>query len=498
MDQTPVDTNTTVAFSARPRRGLRKLLPRGLSGKLLIITTVFIMLTEIFVFVPSVANFRLTWIDRHFTTGEAASLALEQLDRDGQDTDRLRNDLLDLTHTEMIGMRHDGVSFVLAERAMPKSVDRHVQLTPPGRIEAVRSIREAFDTLLFGGNRIIRVSGPMRSRPNSQLEMVMRDAPLRDAMLLYARNTMMISLGISLATALLVFLTLRWFFIRPLQRISKRMLGFARDPEDASQIIDPSGRHDEIGVAEEQMSMMQRQVRGTIKQQKRLADLGLAVSKINHDLRNILASASLFSDRLTSLNNPTVKRIAPRLVRTIDRAVEYTQSVLSYGKAGEDVPQKSVLRLHHLLEDVAQVLALDLSGEVEWVNKVDPALEIEADGDQLFRVVHNLCRNAVEAMLDPGRAGGSIVHRLSVNANKVKDHVTILISDTGPGFPERARDTMFEAFHASSRSTGTGLGLAIAADLVRGHGGSIRLLDGPETGAHFEITLPLIRSDNQA
>ncbi len=492
MDQTPIKPDQSgLPLSADKTGGRlsRWFWPRGLSGKLLVITTIFIMLTEIFIFVPSVANYRLTWLARHFTTGEAAAIALLDL-RPNENAEVLKEQLLNLTETEMIGLRHEGRSAILATRKMPPSVDRHVRVAEPGRLEALRSIMDAFDTLWSDGDRVIRVFGPMSQR-YGVLELVMREEPLRAAMLGYARNVLLISLLISLATALLVFLTLRWFMIRPLQSMTGQMLAFARNPEDSNLIIKPSGRRDEIGVAEEQLSGMQRQVRGTITQQRHLADLGLAVSKINHDLRNILASASLFSDRLTSLQDPTVKRLAPRLVRTIDRAVDYTSSVLAYGKAGEDIPKRGVLRLYQLLEEVAQVLALDLEDDIEWRNEVSETLEVEADPDQLFRVILNLCRNSVQVMMSDKAADTSVVKRLTVRAEHRNGQAHIFVSDTGPGFPAEARDNIFSAFHSSTKQGGTGLGLAIAADLVRGHGGTIALLETTEPGAHFEITLPV-------
>ena len=468
----------------------RRFLPRGLSGKLLILTMVVIMLTEIFVFVPSIANFRLTWLADHFTTGEATSLALETLP-DEAIPNEIRDQLLSLTQTETIIVRRDGASRVLASKAMPGSVERHVALAEPGRIQAVKSITDALDTLFMGGDRTIRVFGPMKQRDGT-LELVMRDKPLRDSMLSYAQNVLWISLAISIFTGIVVFLTLRALLIRPMQRMSGAMLAFSKDPENASLMIEPSGRHDEIGVAEEQFSAMQSQVRGTIKQQRHLADLGLAVSKINHDLRNILASASLFSDRLTTLSDPVAQRLGPRLVRTIDRAADYTTSVLAYGKAGEANPQRGVIRLHRLCDDVAQALALDeesgVDQDIEWANEVDPDFEVIADSDQLFRVLMNLSRNAVQAM--ESTKDDVLVKRLTIAAQKLDSKTLITVTDTGPGFPPKAREKLFTAFGATGKSGGTGLGLAIAAELVHAHGGTINLKDDNAPGSCFEITLP--------
>lgn len=444
------------------------------------------MLAEILVFIPSIANYRLTWLAQHFNTGEAASLTLERLEDEAISND-IREQLFALTKTEMIVVRRDGVSKILVNSEMPNSVDRHVELVAPGRVQAAQTIIDAFDTLILGGDRTIRVFGPMRQRSGT-LELVMKERPLRDAMITYAGNVLIISLLISLVTALLVFMTLRWLLIKPMQRITRSMLTFATDPEDPSLVIEPSERDDEIGVAEEQLSEMQRQLSGTLIQQRHLADLGLAVSKINHDLRNILASASLFSDRLSSASDPAVRRLAPRLIRTIDRAADYTRSVLAYGRAGEAVPNLTVLRLHRLCEDVAETLALDTDGDVEWVNDVDADVEIKADSEQMFRVLLNLSRNALQAMehMDPAVE----VKRLTIQARKQKTSVAIRVCDTGPGIPAAVRETLFAPFKTSGRSGGTGLGLVIAAELVKAHGGTVELINNDGPGAEFEITLP--------
>ena len=183
----------------------------------------------------------------------------------------------------------------------------------------------------FGGDRMLRVFGKVGDS-DKEFELVIPDSKLRSAMLVYSRNVAFLSLLISLITATLVFLTINWIMIRPVRDMTRSMLAFSEAPDDPSRVIRPEDRGDEIGVAERELADMQRRLQKTLAEQKHLADLGLAVSKINHDMRNILASAQLMSDRLAMVKDPSVQTFAPKLLRTLDRAVAYTEGVLAYGR----------------------------------------------------------------------------------------------------------------------------------------------------------------------
>lgn len=464
----------------------RSWLPGGLSGKLLLLTVLFVMIAEILIFVPSIANFRLTWLREHIHTAEAVSLVFEET----QSIDlprKIQDDLLKATQAEAIALRSSGAAKLIAIDTMPSDVARHIYLDNDTMTGPFSSIIDAFDTLMNGGERAIRVVAALKHRAGN-IELVMQDGPLRADMLIYARNVMLLSLAISLITAFLVFLTIRWLLIRPIQKMTQNMMDFSSDPENAARIISPSSRNDEIGMAESQLAGMQSELQATLQNQKHLANLGLAVSKINHDLRNILASAQLFSDRLIALPDPTVQRLAPKLLRTIDRAISYTQSVLSYGKAVEAAPERRLVLLKHIVDDVAELLSLDRPSSVSFINSIPDDLEIDVDGEQLFRVLLNLGRNGLQAMEND--RDEAHVNRLKISAERNGGTVSILISDTGPGVPERAKQNLFEAFSGSTRAGGTGLGLAIAAEIVRAHGGEISLSQSSGSGATFEIWLP--------
>ena len=137
---------------------------------------------------------------------------------------------------------------------------------------------------------------------------------------------------------------------------------------------------------------MQRELASMLHQQSRLAALGLAVSKINHDLRNLLASAQLFSDQLSTSPDPKVQRFAPKLMRALERAIAFCQSTLSYGGAQEPSPERRTIEVEPLIEEVHEALGLGLDVPIRWIVAVERGLTVEADYDQLFRVLVNIAR----------------------------------------------------------------------------------------------------------
>jgi len=317
------------------------------------------------------------------------------------------------------------------------------------------------------------------------IEVVLPEAPLKAAMIRYGLNVLGLSVIISVITAALVYFALNGLLVQPMMRIARNMLRFSQNPEDASRIIVPTPRRDEIGTAERELAHMQGELTQTLQQKSRLAALGLAVSKINHDLRNMLANAQLISDRLSSLSDPAVQRFAPKLIASLDRAINLADSTLKFGRAEEAPPRRELMPLRPLVEEVGDGLGLPREGAIDWSVDVDTSLRVDADRDQLFRVLSNLTRNAMQAIEQQDNVGGHI----RVAALREGLRVTIEISDDGPGVPEKARAHLFQAFQGSARKGGTGLGLAVAQELINAHGGLIRLRDTSK-GATFELEIP--------
>ncbi|MEH6403089.1 MAG: HAMP domain-containing sensor histidine kinase [Sneathiella sp.] len=449
-----------------------------MSAQLLILTIVFVMLAEVLIFVPSIAFFRLNYLIKKSDFAHLASLSL-LASPDNMVSKELKEELLFRVGARSVVFRSANSAMLMLSEDMPAQVDESFDLSDQG---ALALIEDAFGSLLKGKGRIIRVVSPIENAPNSSLEMVIDEAPLVIAMLEYSWNILLLSFAISLLAALLVFLSLHWLLVRPMGRLSANMIAFRKSPEDISVGIKPSGRQDEIGTAERELEIMQTRLRFALKQKEHLAALGLAVSKISHDLRNILSTSHIVSDGLAQVDDPRVQKVVPRLVASINRAIDLCTETLKYGKAGEREPVREVFLLAPLVQEVWTTIALPTGAEIICENMVADDFTVFADREQFYRVLLNICRNAVEALKKDG---------LVLLSAKKGEGVSILtISDNGPGIPMRAQEHMFEPFTGSVRSGGTGLGLSIAKELVVAHGGDIQVEKTDETGSVFEIRLP--------
>jgi signal transduction histidine kinase len=468
-----------------PAESSSRALRFGLSGKLLVLTILFVMIAEVLIYVPSIANFRLSWLNDRVAVARTVALVLYATPEDRRLPDELVQRVLTNLGAKTVAMKMGNQRRLLAVNDMPQAIHHEIDLRDPSML---RAVWDALDTLFFcSDGDILRVVGPA-PMGGDFVEIVIEEGPLRQAMFRFSRNILLLSLAISVITATLVYLSLHYLFVRPMNRLTANMVRFREDPENPGRVVVPSGRNDEIGIAEHELGAMQRDLSTMLQQKSHLAALGLAVSKINHDLRNLLSSAQLFSDRLSQVPDPNVQRFAPKLMRSLERAIAFCQSTLSYGQVTEPAPDRRQVHLEELVEEVRETLGLTPDSGVRWISAVERGLKVDADPDQLFRVILNLARNAMQALEarapnEPGR------DQLRVTGQREGAVAIIEVADTGPGVAERARAHLFEAFQGSTRPGGSGLGLAIAAELVRAHGGEIRLADGT-IGATFRIIIP--------
>lgn len=476
---------------ARVRSRLKRL---GLPAKLLILTLLFVALAEVLIFLPSVANHRVNLLTERLRSAQLASLAAD-VNPQGVVPQALRDELLRTAQVRAVALkRNDQRQLILAADPMP-AVDATYDISPPSPDDMISpfsrrmgQIWDALVVLFSDGHRTLRVIGLPHEDAGVLIEVVLPEAPLRKAMLKFSLNIIVLSIIISAFAAALIYFALNSLLVRPMLRLASNMLNFSERPEDASRIILPSDRQDEIGIAERELAHMQTELHHLLNQRSRLAALGLAVSKINHDLRNLLANTQLLSDRLVSSPDPTVQSFAPKLIASLDRAIAFCNDTLRFGRAEEPAPRREIIPLRSLAEEVGEGLGLSPSTRVVLTIAVEDDLIVDADRDQLYRVLSNLVRNSLQAIeAQRGDAGGMI----TIAARRGPGTTHIRLSDTGPGVPERARAHLFQAFQGSARKGGTGLGLTIARELVVAHGGDLRLAESTaDHGAVFEIDIP--------
>ncbi len=457
------------------------MIGKTLSGRFLLLTILFVMLAEVLVFVPAIARFREDYILSRLERAQIASLSL--LASDGMIAPELEKELLQNAEVFNVVLRRDEVRQLVLSSPIPGQIWRSYDMRAPSSWELIRS---AFAILLDPQGHIIRVIGDPVKQAGTVIEATMDTAPMREAMIAYGMRILGLSAVISGLAAALLFLAVRRLFVSPIRRLVAGMTSYAEAPEDGRRIIVPEARVAELREAEEALEQMQRQLTGALKQKERLAQLGGAVAKISHDLRNILTTAQLFADRMEDSDDPAVKRAAPKLVGNISRAVNLCESTLTFGKAEEPPPRLSRFMLAGLAADVIDSERLAAAeGGIDFVTDIPANLVIRADADQLHRVLTNLVRNARQAIEATGRPG-----TIEIGAGEGDRDWWIRVGDTGPGLPERAREHLFQPFQGGTRKGGTGLGLAIAADLVQAHGGRLDLLRSDSEGTEFVIRLP--------
>lgn len=454
---------------------------RSLSGRLLFLTILFALGVQLAIYAPIVAGAHQDLLRSRIAAAQTAVLALEAT-QNNQVSPRLRQELLANAGVIAVALKRDEARLLFLADEAPQPVSKIYDLRVPGWMTAIGDAAEA----LWGdGSRTLRIVDTPRLGGGQFIEAIVAEKPIRDALAEFAWRTFLIGLGIALATGALVFLTLNLVLVRPIRRLIRSMTAFRAAPEDGASVLSLTGRRDEIGDAEEALAAMQGDIRDALTQRAHLAAMGAAVAKINHDLRNMLAGAQLASETIEQSRDPNVRRMAPRLMRALDRAISLASDTLAYGKAGERAPVLARVDLHDLVQEAAAPAGALNSARTRFVNAVSKDFALMADGEQLYRILLNLMRNAVQAIEACGTPAD-----LTISATRQAGRVLIDVSDGGPGIPDPVLPKLFEPFGASGRAGGTGLGLAIARELARAHGGDLVLLSTGDSGTVFRLTLP--------
>jgi signal transduction histidine kinase len=471
------------ALSAvRRANGARGGLARGLSARLLALTFAAVLVAAALIFVPSVAAFHTQQLEERVGAARLATLAA-QAAPDLALSDDLAERLLAEAEVKAVGVRRDGQRELILGAVAPPKPPTRIDLRKRGLGAAILDAGRAYFASAEGFVLIVDSADDVEF-----IEVLVPAAPLKEALLRFTARVLLLTLLSSALVGAVIYAALAVLFVRPMRRLALAMASFREEPEDPTRAIQPSGRGDEIGQAEAALAELQAQVRQALQQKARLAALGEAVAKINHDLRNVLTNAQLVSDRLAQSADPQVRAQGERLVRAIDRGVRLAQDVLAFGRAEERAPAAEPVALRRLVEEAF----LDSVSAANAPMGVDLRLGEDAhvigDAEFLHRVFVNLMRNAVIAVA--GQEGRNAPGTITVAAQARDGYLAVSVADDGPGIPPRALERLFQPFAAASSANGTGLGLVIARELARAQGGDVDLISTGSSGTVFEVRLP--------
>ncbi|QNL19419.1 HAMP domain-containing histidine kinase [Hyphobacterium sp. CCMP332] len=460
--------------------GVCRATVESLPGRLLLFTLGFVMLAQLLIFLPLAAQFRTNWLSDQAETAFIAALAADVAEG-GTLGDVEVSQLLEASDAVAVARVTEGRNELVLYGG---PIDARLIEADLRRETWWGSITRAARTFTITEERFIRIIANPQARPADIIDVIVPEAPLKAALLDYSVGLLQLSLFIAVVTGVLLYVTLLYAFVRPMRQLAAAMARFQKDPMDPKRAIVPDTRKDEIGQAQRALAAMQEDVRAALKQRERLAALGAAMAKINHDLRNVLAAAQLVSDRLVSFEDERVRKMGARMVRAVGRGIRLTEATLQYGRAEESPPQTMRLNLRLALDEAAAD-AMATEGEGVWNNEIAEGTAIEADPDHVHRIFLNLFRNAIQAMTLVERE-----IRLLVSSREDDGFIRIEVTDGGPGLPSKAQDNLFQPFTSSTRREGTGLGLTTARELARAHGGDIVLVRTGEGGTVFAVTLP--------
>jgi signal transduction histidine kinase len=460
----------------------RLIWPGGLSARLLLLTAAFALAAGLLILAPSLASYEEARLVDRIRAAELTTLAVESAPARTVSSNTAAR-LLRGAGVDTVAVQSGQVRRLLLEAPQMPGTPRLVDLRTR---HPVTWLLQPFRTLFGSGERRFRVVARPQFTDWDFVEVVVPNGPLKRELVAYLMRIVWIVGFISVVAGAVLYLALNALLVRPIQKMTAAMERFRADPEDPAARIELSGRRDEIGRAESELERMQTDLRTALSSRARLAALGEAVAKINHDLRNMLTSAQLASERLAMLGDPRVSQALPRLERALDRAITLASDVLNYGKSREAAPQTVPVPLRAALEAAAEDAGL-AEGGVRLETGLDGREQVLADPEQLHRILVNLLRNAREAILGapeprPGRVRAGLM--------RLDGDSVVRLSDNGPGVPEKALARLFQPFAGSGRAGGAGLGLAISRELAQNHGGDLVLAENGPSGATFELRLP--------
>ncbi len=231
---------------------------------------------------------------------------------------------------------------------------------------------------------------------------------------------------------------------------------------------------------------------------QRAAAWGEVARRLAHEIKNPLTPIQLSAERLEmklagKLDAADAAMLA-RATRTIVDQVAAMKNMVNDFRDYARLPPPTPVALD-LNALVAEVLDLYADGPVAVGTELDPGLPaVRADADQVRQVLHNLIKNAGEAMAEKVGCGGTV--RIEVRTRLCDGMAELTVADAGPGFPPQILEHAFEPY-VTTKAKGTGLGLAIVKKIIDDHGGTITLANRPDGGAEVRLRFPLHRGPQE-
>jgi nitrogen fixation/metabolism regulation signal transduction histidine kinase len=314
---------------------------------------------------------------------------------------------------------------------------------------------------------------------SSRRELVELEAGLRNVGLAVA------GFGIVLGMALAWWATAR--VTRPVQRLADTAGKVAAGNWGATVVTSSADEIGQLARAFNRMTHELLEQRERLVQAERVAAWRELARRLAHELKN-----PLFPLQITVENMQRARDRYPEQFDEVFR--EGTATLLAelanlkqiIGRFSDfakmPAPQMQPISVNNLISENAKFFAPQLAeAKVEPVLSLDPAVcPIQADPEQLTRVVRNLILNAIDAMPN----GGTLTLRTAA----VEDGACIEISDTGQGLTPEECDRLFTPYY-TTKTHGTGLGLAIVQSVISDHKGRISVDSAPGRGATFKIEL---------
>jgi signal transduction histidine kinase len=471
-----LDVEQQTDWPKRAERHAAAIRPgRSLSWRLFGLVAGVLLLAEALLFVPQLARERRIWIDRRVAEAQIAALSVASV-RQATLSQATTDELLRLSGAVLIELDEPGRGSV---RLSPATVVRPDQTLDTRDETFVERMWRGLTAIVRPGDRLLQIEAQSPQRPTATMTLVLHQRELNRALREFTLDAGLMSLLEAAIMGIMVYVVAHLLLVRPMRRIIHSIVAFRADPERSAPFHPTKARpmrDDEIALAGRELAAMQRELRTALWRNARLAALGTAVAKVSHDLRGILSPALLTAERLQMSNEASIKRAGDILVRSVDRATELVSRTLEFAREGRTPPARTRTSLRPMVDEAAEQVRVTQPA-LMVANDVAAAVEIDADAEQIARVLVNLVGNAAEAK----------ARRVRVQAEAAPTRVMVTISDDGPGLPDQVRDNLFRPFVIGGRSGGTGLGLAIARDLMRAHDGDLTLEATGPTGTTFKL-----------